>query len=120
MLSQSQKKLIVDALLMEDSHPAIDQVEFVPEDENNKPITLKLTSSEVNMIAQIKKLKTTIPSIEEIDVEDVQARYKRHLLLLHRYNEIKDVVQAMLGKLAVIRGCTTAQLYPQFGLSRDD
>ncbi|XP_076984205.1 DNA repair protein SWI5 homolog [Tamandua tetradactyla] len=43
-----------------------------------------------------------------------------HILQLHEYNEIKDVGQMLLGKLAVIRGVTTKDLYPEFGLDMDD
>ncbi|XP_056207991.1 LOW QUALITY PROTEIN: DNA repair protein SWI5 homolog [Falco biarmicus] len=33
---------------------------------------------------------------------------------LHEYNDIKDAGQMLLGKLAVIRGVTTKQLYPEY------
>ncbi|XP_060234751.1 DNA repair protein SWI5 homolog [Meriones unguiculatus] len=34
-----------------------------------------------------------------------------HLSLLHEYKDVKDVAQMLLGKLAVIRGVTTKDLY---------
>uniref|UniRef100_A0A8D1DCV4 DNA repair protein SWI5 homolog n=1 Tax=Sus scrofa TaxID=9823 RepID=A0A8D1DCV4_PIG len=43
-----------------------------------------------------------------------------HISQLHEYNDIKDVGQMLLGKLAVIRGVTTKELYPEFGLDMDD
>ncbi|XP_047625252.1 DNA repair protein SWI5 homolog [Phacochoerus africanus] len=43
-----------------------------------------------------------------------------HIAQLHEYNDIKDVGQMLLGKLAVIRGVTTKELYPEFGLDMDD
>uniref|UniRef100_A0A8C0WT41 DNA repair protein SWI5 homolog n=1 Tax=Castor canadensis TaxID=51338 RepID=A0A8C0WT41_CASCN len=36
------------------------------------------------------------------------------------YNDIKDVGQMLLGKLAVIRGVTTKELYPEFDLDLND
>ncbi|XP_062063442.1 DNA repair protein SWI5 homolog [Lepus europaeus] len=43
-----------------------------------------------------------------------------HITQLHEYNDIKDVAQMLLGKLAVIRGVTTKELYPEFGLDMND
>ncbi|XP_054853638.1 DNA repair protein SWI5 homolog [Eublepharis macularius] len=50
-------------------------------------------------------------SLEELD---------RHIALLHEYNEIKDTGQMLLGRLAVIRGVTTKELYPEFDLDLND
>ncbi|XP_012876719.1 PREDICTED: DNA repair protein SWI5 homolog, partial [Dipodomys ordii] len=43
-----------------------------------------------------------------------------HISQLHEYNDIKDVGQMLLGKLAVIRGVTTKELYPEFDLDMSD
>ncbi|KAM8804003.1 DNA repair protein SWI5 homolog [Rhynchonycteris naso] len=43
-----------------------------------------------------------------------------HISQLHEYNDIKDVGQMLLGRLAVIRGVTTKELYPEFGLDMSD
>uniref|UniRef100_A0A8C8YRR0 DNA repair protein SWI5 homolog n=1 Tax=Prolemur simus TaxID=1328070 RepID=A0A8C8YRR0_PROSS len=43
-----------------------------------------------------------------------------HIAQLHEYNDIKDIGQMLLGKLAVIRGVTTKDLYPEFGLDMND
>ncbi|XP_053061421.1 DNA repair protein SWI5 homolog [Acinonyx jubatus] len=43
-----------------------------------------------------------------------------HISQLHEYNDIKDVGQMLLGKLAVIRGVTTKELYAEFGLDMND
>ncbi|KAM9642263.1 DNA repair protein SWI5 homolog [Trichechus inunguis] len=43
-----------------------------------------------------------------------------HISQLHEYNDIKDVGQMLLGKLAVIRGVTTKELYPEFDLDVND
>jgi hypothetical protein len=40
--------------------------------------------------------------------------------LLHRYNDLKDAGQAMLGKLAELEGTTTRAMYERFGLDADD
>ncbi|XP_060056248.1 DNA repair protein SWI5 homolog isoform X1 [Erinaceus europaeus] len=43
-----------------------------------------------------------------------------HINQLHEYNDIKDVGQMLLGKLAVIRGVTTKDLYAEFDLDMSD
>ncbi|XP_006835044.1 PREDICTED: DNA repair protein SWI5 homolog [Chrysochloris asiatica] len=45
---------------------------------------------------------------------------KDHISQLHEYNDIKDVGQMLLGKLAMIRGVTTKELYPEFDLDMND
>ncbi|XP_010855268.1 PREDICTED: DNA repair protein SWI5 homolog [Bison bison bison] len=43
-----------------------------------------------------------------------------HISQLQEYNDIKDAAQMLLGRLAVIRGVTTKELYPEFGLDMND
>ncbi|XP_023556025.1 DNA repair protein SWI5 homolog [Octodon degus] len=53
---------------------------------------------------------------EGYSVDELEA----HISQLHEYNDVKDVGQMLLGKLAVIRGVTTKELYPEFGLDVND
>ena len=39
---------------------------------------------------------------------------------LHQYNEIKDVAQMVIGRLAVQLETTTRDIYKKFGLLPDD
>ncbi|CAO2627763.1 DNA repair protein SWI5 homolog [Lemmus lemmus] len=43
-----------------------------------------------------------------------------HIVLLHEYNDDKDVAQMLLGKLALTCGVTTKELYPDFDLDLSD
>uniref|UniRef100_A0A8D2LSD0 DNA repair protein SWI5 homolog n=1 Tax=Varanus komodoensis TaxID=61221 RepID=A0A8D2LSD0_VARKO len=43
-----------------------------------------------------------------------------HIALLHEYNEMKDIGQMLLGQMALIRGVTTKELYPEFDLDLND
>ncbi|XP_031805192.1 DNA repair protein SWI5 homolog, partial [Sarcophilus harrisii] len=50
----------------------------------------------------------------------VVSELEDHISLLHEYNDIKDVGQMLMGKLARIRGVTTKELYPEFDLDMND
>ncbi|KAK7896243.1 hypothetical protein WMY93_021568 [Mugilogobius chulae] len=45
---------------------------------------------------------------------------ERHIDKLHEYNDIKDIGQTLLGRIAALRGTTTRDLYSHFGLDLDD
>ncbi|KAM4635753.1 DNA repair protein SWI5 homolog [Polymixia lowei] len=64
---------------------------------------------EVNL--DIALLETEGYRVEELE---------RHIDLLHEYNDIKDIGQTLLGRLAALRGTTTRDLYSHFGLELDD
>jgi hypothetical protein len=40
--------------------------------------------------------------------------------MLHDYNELKDTVQSIIGKLAEIEGATTKEMYSKYGLEIND
>lgn len=45
---------------------------------------------------------------------------QQHIQKLHEYNEIKDVGQLLIGKLAELNGTTTRAMYQEFGLDLED
>lgn len=45
---------------------------------------------------------------------------KRHIKLLHDYNDIKDVGQGLIGMIADNRAVRVADLYPTFGIGLSD
>lgn len=74
--------------------------------------------------SQLSQLKTEIHQHKQelgiFNDSEVTAAHKTYMDRLHRYNEAKDVAQALLGKLAQLTGTTTRDLYPNFNLSFDD
>lgn len=52
--------------------------------------------------------------------QEAEAQMKRYLNQLHKYNEVKDVAQALLGHLALLRQTTTKSLYREFDLDLSD
>ncbi|KAG0204050.1 swi5-like zinc finger protein [Mortierella sp. GBA30] len=78
--------------------------------------------------AKIAELKAMILDLERQEQELMQAIrgegtpseiIDRHIKELHRYNEIKDVGQIILGKCAEIEGTTIKEQYGQYGLDLD-
>ncbi|KAM9820671.1 DNA repair protein SWI5 homolog [Neosynchiropus ocellatus] len=61
--------------------------------------------------AEISQLEAEGYRIEELD---------RHIDMLHEYNDIKDIGQSLLSRIAALRGTTTRELYNHFGLDLED
>ncbi|KAM6048132.1 DNA repair protein SWI5 homolog [Chlamydotis macqueenii] len=71
----------------------------------------ELKRKDLALDQEIAQLLSEGYSLEELE---------KHISLLHEYNDIKDAGQMLLGKLAVIRGVTTKQLYPEYDLELSD
>lgn len=56
-----------------------------------------------------KNLKSLQSSVNEQELVDE----------LHRYNEIKDMTQAVIGSLATLQGVTCAQVHHEFNLMKN-
>ncbi|XP_051492899.1 DNA repair protein SWI5 homolog [Apus apus] len=71
----------------------------------------ELRQKDLALDQEIAQLLSDGYSLEELE---------KHISLLHEYNDIKDAGQMLLGQLAVIRGVTTKQLYPEYDLELSD
>ncbi|XP_020627389.1 DNA repair protein SWI5 homolog [Orbicella faveolata] len=66
------------------------------------------------------KLEILNNDIAELSKEYSEEELQQHIQKLHEYNEIKDVGQLLIGKLAEINGTTTRATYQEFGLDLED
>ena len=72
-------------------------------------------------IVMLKKmLKSVEEEVEMLAKEYSEEELQLYIERLHEYNEMKDVGQLLLGKLAEIQHTTNAALYEKFGLDLDD
>lgn len=76
-----------------------------------------LRSSVASLREELGQLQEEIDYLSRLYSEE---ELQHHIDALHEYNEIKDVGQVLLGKMAEIQRTTTTQLYDQFGLSLTD
>ncbi|XP_030598127.1 DNA repair protein SWI5 homolog [Archocentrus centrarchus] len=59
--------------------------------------------------------------IAQLEAEGYRVQeLEHHIDKLHEYNDIKDIGQSLLGRIAALRGTTTRDLYTHFGLELDD
>lgn len=110
------------ALLLKECHLAEDEKKeyllYIPSSEDFKTISnLRGLHADANKVQAsnhelLQKLGMTQAQVEAV--------HKRHIVLLHKYNEIKDVVQAMIGMIAQDRGMMVAELYDSFDLDLND
>ncbi|KAL3476098.1 Swi5-domain-containing protein [Aspergillus californicus] len=96
--------------------------------------TSPLTLSESQRDKKLETLRTSIKDLEsqaaEIESQVVEIRaklkndpsetVKRHIRLLHEYNEIKDVGQGLMGLIADARGVRQVDVQKEFGVGERD
>ncbi|XP_052578947.1 DNA repair protein SWI5 homolog [Peromyscus californicus insignis] len=98
---------------------------FRPPRQSPKPEQTDDNSSVESLNSDIQKLKERRDMLDKEISQLVKEGYRvgeleNHISLLHEYNDVKDVAQMLLGKLALTRGVTTKELYPDFGLDLSD
>ncbi|KAM0317352.1 hypothetical protein ACHAO8_002450 [Botrytis cinerea] len=84
---------------------------------------MKLTSIQArnaNLKAEIAQKRQKIQEITEGLEKPAKQTVKRHIKLLHDYNDIKDVGQGLLGMIADNRGVRVGELYEEFGVGIAD
>ncbi|XP_061163843.1 DNA repair protein SWI5 homolog [Saccostrea echinata] len=68
-----------------------------------------------------KKLQNINADIYELEKSGFKIEMlQTHIDKLHHYNELKDYGQMILGRIAVLEGVRTKDLYPCYNLQLDD
>ncbi|AFN82826.1 putative Swi5-like protein [Encephalitozoon romaleae SJ-2008] len=53
---------------------------------------------------------------EYLDIKDIDKEIKRFIFLLNSYNEIKDIGQELIGKIANLRQTTAKDVHEELGM----
>jgi len=74
-----------------------------------------------NEVVQMhQKCQQLDQEIEELRKSYDEEELPMYVDKLHQYNEIKDIAQMLIGKIAEFERTTTKRLYERFGLDLDD
>uniref|UniRef100_A0A3P9NS35 DNA repair protein SWI5 homolog n=1 Tax=Poecilia reticulata TaxID=8081 RepID=A0A3P9NS35_POERE len=86
------------------------------------PVSKSPKVSPEEEVAELQKKKEQLDSeIAQLEEEGCKVEeLDQHIDKLHEYNDIKDIGQSLLGRIAALRGTTTRDLYAHFGLELDD
>ena len=84
----------------------------------NKEIKKSKDNEEINKEKQelIKRIKYLKTEIEKKNKENQKKKCK----LLHQYNDLKDIAQEILGRIAVKKNITVKELYEQYDINEND
>ncbi|KAI5287143.1 hypothetical protein KEM52_001724 [Ascosphaera acerosa] len=64
--------------------------------------------------AQVEQARQELSTVSPDAARDPEAVTRRHIRLLHDYNEIKDVGQGLLGLIAESRGCRYVEVQEEY------
>ncbi|RFU33235.1 hypothetical protein B7463_g3104, partial [Scytalidium lignicola] len=70
--------------------------------------------------AEIAAKRSELEAIKNELVHPAGETVKKHIRLLHDYNDIRDIGQGLIGMIADNRGLRIRDLYPEFGLDPKD
>ncbi|KAE9378775.1 Swi5-domain-containing protein [Stipitochalara longipes BDJ] len=76
----------------------------------------RISALEIEIASKRTKLEEVTKDLKQPAAETV----KRHIRLLHEYNDIRDVGQGLVGMIADNRGVRIGELYEEFGVGLKD
>ncbi|RHZ61054.1 SWI5/SAE3 family protein [Aspergillus thermomutatus] len=79
-----------------------------------------LQASITDLHSQTTQLEAQIAEVKAKLKDDPSATVKRHIRLLHEYNEIKDIGQGLMGLIADARGMRQIDVQKEFGVGDRD
>ncbi|EAW24130.1 SWI5/SAE3 family protein [Aspergillus fischeri NRRL 181] len=80
----------------------------------------KKIASIADLHSQTAQLEAQIAEIKAKLKHDPSTTVKRHIRLLHEYNEIKDIGQGLMGLIADARGMRQVDVQREFGVGDRD
>ncbi|KAL4928723.1 SWI5/SAE3 family protein [Aspergillus undulatus] len=89
------------------------------ESQRDKKLTT-LRTSITDLETQASLLEAQIADIRAKLKNDPSETVKRHIRLLHEYNEIKDIGQGLMGLIAEARGVRQVDVQREFGVGVKD
>ncbi|KTW25935.1 hypothetical protein T552_03209 [Pneumocystis carinii B80] len=84
---------------------------------NKKTLENKVLSLETKLNELTEKQKTLQATLKN---PDATSTVKQHIMLLHKYNEIRDVALGLMGKIAEQEHCRLVDVMDRFGITKDD
>ncbi|KAL3446236.1 Swi5-domain-containing protein [Aspergillus insuetus] len=85
---------------------------------NKKLETLRASNKDLE--SQVAEIESQVAEIRAKLKNDPSETVKRHIQLLHEYNEIKDAGQGLLGLIADARGMRQVDVEREFGVGERD
>ncbi|KAI9924402.1 hypothetical protein ASPWEDRAFT_179095 [Aspergillus wentii DTO 134E9] len=79
-----------------------------------------LRASIADLQSQVEQIETQIAETKTRLQNDPSTTVKRHIRLLHEYNEIKDVGQGLMGLIADARGVRQIDVQREYGIGDKD
>ncbi len=88
------------------------------------PASLHTSGDPEGIARDVLKLRRRLAEVDrelgELSDDFHESELQVHIKRLHDYNEMKDVGQMLLGRMAEAQGTTTAEIYKSFGLDLGD
>ncbi|PSS22435.1 hypothetical protein M430DRAFT_137674 [Amorphotheca resinae ATCC 22711] len=84
---------------------------------------MKISSLQARNAALEQEIAQTRAKLQEVSQElnyPAAATVKKHIKLLHEYNDIRDIGQGLIGMIAENRGVRIGELYEEFGVGLKD
>jgi hypothetical protein len=77
-------------------------------------------SEDIHRVEESFYKSKTIELAKSLGIDDISLEIKGFIKKLNTYNEIKDIAQCLMGKIADLRGVTIKKLHEDFDVSEEE
>ncbi|KAL3465773.1 Swi5-domain-containing protein [Aspergillus heterothallicus] len=88
--------------------------------ERDRKLQQNLRALKEDLESKATEIESQVAEIRSKLKNDPFETVKRHIRLLHEYNEIKDVGQGLISLIADARGMRQAEVQKEFGVAEQD